>query len=162
MASDYTDSSSSSEFFIHTLEELAELAARVVEKLRASASERADVITLSGELGAGKTAFVQAIGLTLGVSDPITSPTFTIRQRYDTPDERFPTLVHLDAYRFESAAELRPLNFEDDLADPRALVLIEWPERIPGALPDDAVAVSLEITELPTRRVTVRGLDLAP
>lgn len=158
-----TTTPNSARYTIDDLAALAVFAQRLLDALRRRAgSGAATVLALSGDLGAGKTALVQAIGAELGVSGSITSPTFTIMQRYETSDAQFPHLVHLDAYRFESAAELRPLKFSDVLAEAGTLVLIEWPEHIAGALPRETPQVSIEITTLPQRQVTVSGLPSLP
>ena len=97
-------------------------------------------IAISGELGAGKTTLAQAICRGAGVRDFVTSPTFALVQRYD--GARFP-VYHLDLYRLDSAQELVNIGWDDVLRDD-ALVLIEWPERAEGRLPDDALHLELE------------------
>src|SRR5262245_4576260 len=98
----------------------------------ASALKPGDMITLSGDLGAGKTTFARALIRHLAGDDTIEvpSPTFTLMQSYDLP--QFP-LVHADFYRLGGAAELAELGF-DDLPD-GAVVLVEWPDRAAGHLP---------------------------
>jgi len=107
----------------------------------------ATVIGLSGDLGAGKTTVVQAIGKQLGVGEPITSPTFTIFKQYQTNHTKFDRLVHMDAYRLESTSELVPLRFKDILARPNTLVCVEWAERIASALPDSTYYYDLVIDD---------------
>jgi tRNA threonylcarbamoyladenosine biosynthesis protein TsaE len=96
-----------------------------------------DVVTVGGELGSGKTTFVRGAARALGVTQPITSPTYTIGHRYNG---RVP-VSHLDLYRFEgvSAAEWGDLEpYFDD-----AVVFVEWPEAAGEALPPPRVAVRL-------------------
>jgi tRNA threonylcarbamoyladenosine biosynthesis protein TsaE len=108
----------------------------------------AHVIALKGDLGAGKTAFTKALARVLGVHEQVTSPTFVIMKSYDTSlYERFTKLTHIDAYRIESEDELRVLGFETLLGDPERLVVIEWPERLPGLIPEDALTLSMTIGE---------------
>jgi len=97
-------------------------------------------IAISGELGAGKTTLAQAICRGAGVREFVTSPTFALVQRYE--GARFP-VYHLDLYRLDSANELVNIGWDDVLRDD-ALVLIEWPERAEGRLPDDALHLELE------------------
>jgi len=117
----------------HSPEETETAAARLAAELR-----RGDVVTVSGELGAGKTTFVRGACRALGVTGPVTSPTYTIGHRFEG---RVP-VSHLDLYRFEriSPAEWGDLEpyFED------AVVFVEWPEAAGDDLPPPRVAVRLE------------------
>ncbi|HVY36062.1 MAG TPA: tRNA (adenosine(37)-N6)-threonylcarbamoyltransferase complex ATPase subunit type 1 TsaE [Candidatus Paceibacterota bacterium] len=99
--------------------------------------DRATVVGLSGDLGAGKTTLTKAIGKTVGVEETIQSPTFVIGKFYDTNDDRFKKMVHIDAYRIESENELTPLGWDNILQSPQTLIIIEWPERIKASLPAD-------------------------
>jgi len=122
------------------LTELSALAQRVLAQLPHKTSG-ATLIALVGELGAGKTTFVQALARELGVKEAVQSPTYVLMKRYGISNHpQFKTLVHIDAYRLEKAEEFAALKPEEFLNDPRALVCIEWPERVRGALPaPDAV-----------------------
>lgn len=115
------------------------------ELLRAVSPQEntATLVTLSGDLGAGKTTLSQAIGRALGVKETIVSPTFVIMKRYATKDARFSTLVHIDAYRLKGKGELVPLGWEMLLREPRTLILLEWPERVEGAIPKIAFPIVL-------------------
>ncbi len=103
----------------------------------------ATVLTLSGDLGAGKTTFVQGVASVLGVEEPVTSPTFVIMKIYDLINQPFKRLVHMDAYRLKGKEHLRVLGWEALCADPENLICIEWPEKIEGAIPADAIPVTL-------------------
>ncbi len=111
---------------------------RQVAATVAEASRPGDLVLLSGELGAGKTAFVQGFGAALGVTERITSPTFTIAQRYDG---RRP-VHHLDVYRLEQLDEVADLGL-GELLDDGGVVLIEWGDAIVAALPGDHLEVSI-------------------
>ena len=108
----------------------------------AAALEPGDLLTLSGDLGAGKTAFARALIRTLAGNPEIAvpSPTFTLMQTYDLP--RFP-LVHADLYRLEGPGELAELGFDDLPKD--AVVLLEWPDRAAGLLPPDRLDVAFTL-----------------
>jgi tRNA threonylcarbamoyl adenosine modification protein YjeE len=108
----------------------------------ACALERGDLVTLSGDLGAGKTTFARALIHYLAGDDKIEvpSPTFTFIQAYELP--RF-ALVHADLYRLRGAAELAELGF-DDLPD-GAVVLLEWPDRAAGLLPSDRFDIAFTL-----------------
>lgn len=97
------------------------------------------VVTLSGDLGAGKTTLVQAICRGCGVHEPVTSPTFALVHQYAA--NRWP-VYHLDLYRLEGPRDLTNLGWDDLLAD-RAVVCIEWPDRAAGAIPEGAHQLTL-------------------
>ena len=108
----------------------------------AAALEPGDLVTLSGDLGAGKTTFARALIRYLAGDDTIEvpSPTFTLMQSYELP--RFP-LVHADFYRLSGAAELAELGF-DDLPE-GTVVLLEWPDRAAGFLPPDRLDITFTL-----------------
>src|SRR5215472_6356778 len=108
----------------------------------AGALEPGDLITLSGDLGAGKTAFARALIRHLAGDETIEvpSPTFTLVQSYELP--RF-TLVHADLYRVSSATELGELGLDD--APDGAVILMEWPDRAAGALPPDRLDIAFTL-----------------
>jgi len=111
-------------------------------------------ITLTGDLGAGKTTFTQQLAAHLGITEHITSPTFGIMKSYDIPGHSdFDHLVHIDAYRIEDIAEVGPLRLQEVFTQPRTLVSIEWPEKIAEILPEEKVEVVIEIGEREERRV---------
>ncbi len=91
------------------------------------------VLALHGDLGAGKTTFVRGLARAWGITEPVTSPTFNLYTLYD--GER--KLLHLDAYRLESGADLDALMLEDFLTSPWCLA-VEWPERIAETIPPEA------------------------
>jgi len=115
------------------------------------------VLALHGDLGVGKTTFVQGLAEGLGIGESITSPTFTVYAIHKAPHC---TLVHLDAYRLESAAEMDPLMIEEYLVSPWCLA-IEWPDRIAAWLPPGAIHLDLEITSdgktRPAHRISLRS-----
>ena len=108
----------------------------------ACALEPGDLVTLSGDLGAGKTTFARALIRYLAADDTIEvpSPTFTLLQTYELP--RFP-LVHADLYRLSGTAELAELGF-DDLPE-NAVVLMEWADRAAGFLPPDRLDITFTL-----------------
>ena len=112
------------------------------------------VITLSGELGAGKTSLVQAICAGYGVTGEVTSPTFALVHEYAAP--RSPVL-HLDLYRLDRPDQLDDLGWDETLSA-HALVLVEWPERAGDRLPGRRVTLSLQhLPHDPDRRLLYAG-----
>lgn len=127
----------------------AEETQRIAAELAAELPREA-VLALHGDLGVGKTTFVQGLARAWGVDAHVTSPTFTIFHLYRGRER---TLVHLDAYRLERAAELETLMVEDFLTPPYCLA-IEWPERVAEWLPPEAWHLELGIA--PDQRHTIR------
>lgn len=129
---------------IATLDGLREAANALIEGL-APREHGATLITLSGELGAGKTAFVQAVAKALGVEDAVTSPTFVLEKIYMLPPYGpWKRLVHIDAYRLKGGAELGALGFDEAMQDVGNLIMLEWPEMVADRLPEPAAALRLE------------------
>jgi tRNA threonylcarbamoyladenosine biosynthesis protein TsaE len=110
-------------------------------------TDAATVLALTGDLGAGKTAFVKALAAQLGVSEAVTSPTFTIMRGYETEDDTWEQLLHMDAYRIEDASELQPLRFQELLTAPNTIFCIEWADLIKEALPADALWLHFSNTD---------------
>lgn len=117
----------------------------------------ATLITLTGNLGAGKTAFVGQLAAYLGITESVVSPTFGIMKSYELPDHAlYDQLVHIDAYRIEDVSEVGPLRFAELFQTPRTLICLEWPAQIASILPEEKVALTLEIRKGEERLVSIR------
>lgn len=136
-----------------SLEQTGEIAREYICTL-ASLQKQATVVCLSGELGSGKTTFVQAFAKALGITERVTSPTFVLIKRYDIDQAQFTTLFHIDAYRLENGDELAVLGFGDLLNNPKHLICIEWPEHILGILPTKRHRISFRGITEHTREIT--------
>lgn len=133
------------EKMIRTLEELNKEAAGFAGTLVPSA-QGATLVTLSGELGAGKTAFTKAVANTLGIEEAVTSPTFVLEKIYLLPEGKtFKRLIHIDAYRLEQGSDLAPLGFDELMQDSENLILLEWPEKVADALPKSSKKLSFTV-----------------
>lgn len=108
----------------------------------------ATVVALYGNLGTGKTTFVQYFAKNLGIKKKVNSPTFVIMKRYRLKHKNFKNLFHFDAYRLKNEKELLHLGWKEIILDPGHLVFIEWPENIKKALPKKHHKIS--ISHLPT------------
>jgi tRNA threonylcarbamoyladenosine biosynthesis protein TsaE len=132
------------------------------------------VVTVSGELGAGKTHFIKGVAGSLGIDErEITSPTFTLVNEYEIVDGRagstgpsassgqaLRALYHLDCYRFEKAEDLLALGVEDYLYPKHAATIIEWPERIAALIPRSAIGVEIRVISEFERSIFIRNLPL--
>ena len=140
------------EFVTHSREETEMLGARL-----ANALARGRVVAFTGDLGAGKTAFVSGMARALGVEERVTSPTFTIVNEYE--GGRLP-LFHFDMYRLGSADELFHIGWEDYLAR-GGVCAVEWSENVAEAMEEDAVRVSIRRGEGDNDRIiTVEGVEV--
>ncbi len=110
-----------------------------------------DVVLLSGELGAGKTVLAQGIGKGLGVADPIKSSSFVIMNEYDGRVR----LYHADLYRLEAPEQVAELAI-DELAA-RGVLVVEWPERAPGEMPPECLAVRIDYDGARARTIEVEA-----
>jgi tRNA threonylcarbamoyladenosine biosynthesis protein TsaE len=136
---------------MRTAHEMRELGRALADRLRAG-----DLVVVSGALGAGKTTLVQGIGTGLGVREPVLSPTFVIARVHR--DGRVP-LVHADAYRLGSVAEVDDLDLDASL--PESVTVVEWGEGLVDELSADRLEVRIERSSDDadeTRRVTVVGI----
>ena len=142
----------SQRFITNTPEETEALGARLARALEPGA-----VVAFTGDLGAGKTAFVRGLARGLGVQDRVTSPTFTIVNEYE--GGRLP-LFHFDLYRLGCADELFDIGWEDYLAR-GGVCAVEWSERMEELLEPGTIRVDLRRGEDENRRViTVEGVSL--
>lgn len=123
---------------VNSIEETWRVAAEVASLLTPGT-----VLALTGDLGAGKTTFMQGIAFALGVKRPITSPTFTLCQEYQTPQFK---LVHMDLYRLNGPDDLLTIGFPEHL-ESGAVVAVEWPERGGDLIPPDALHITLTLSD---------------
>ena len=115
------------------------------------------VIALHGELGAGKTTFMQGIAMALGIDRPVTSPTYTLSNEYNAPSFK---LVHMDLYRLTSPDDLLAIGYAEHIEN-GAVVAVEWPERAEELIPPDALHVYLDIGDgIEDRTITIMKDEL--
>jgi tRNA threonylcarbamoyladenosine biosynthesis protein TsaE len=136
------------------LDQLEQFAKDFVNKLPEVVGGKAHVVGLKGNLGAGKTTFVQEVAGVLGVEKQVTSPTFVIAQSYETKHPVFKRLVHMDAYRL-SEEVVDTIGFSEYMSDPHTLVLVEWPENLPkeAEFPKGAPILEFETVDEETRKI---------
>jgi len=107
------------------------------------------VLALSGDLGAGKTKFLQGFAQGLGIEEIVNSPTFVIMKR-------FGNFYHIDCYRLEKPEEIVELGFQEIISNPENIVAIEWPEKIAGILPKNAVKINFKHLEENKREIMIQ------
>ena len=109
--------------------------------LAAGPWQKALILALIGELGAGKTTFLQGFSMGLGIEEVVNSPTFVILKRFKIQGVRFKNFYHIDCYRLEDAEEILDLGFREVIANSENIVAIEWPQKISSLLPKDAIKI---------------------
>lgn len=134
-----------------SLNELRTFAKEFVANLPRAVGAEAHIVGLKGELGSGKTTFVQMIAEELGIQDPVTSPTFTILQVYPINHPVFERLIHVDAYRL-SREDSDTIGFQQYRENPRNLILVEWPENLRD-FPQSAARITFRVLDTKTRAV---------
>lgn len=128
------------EYISKSLEDTKKIAEEIALNLKFN-EEGATVVGLYGDLGAGKTTFMKYFAKHFGVEEEVQSPTFIIMRIFEIPKEaqdekcKAKKLVHIDAYRLESGAELLNLGWNELIAHPSNLICIEWPEKVGEILP---------------------------
>lgn len=138
--------------FISTSEEQTEkIAAELAAKLSTGS-----VIALHGNLGCGKTVFARGFARALGITDYVTSPTFTIVQEYPITDDQ--RLYHLDLYRIGNEDDAIAFGIDEYLLDPDAYCILEWPTRIEELWPDNVIEIFFEHIDEETRSIRITGV----
>ncbi|MEI8338034.1 MAG: tRNA (adenosine(37)-N6)-threonylcarbamoyltransferase complex ATPase subunit type 1 TsaE [bacterium] len=141
-------------FISKNLEQTEGIVVKILRRLTALPPKNsATVLTLKGDLGSGKTTFSQFLAKRLGVKEGVTSPTFLLIKRYPTFNHVFQNFFHIDAYRIEKESEFSNLGFEETLKNPENIIAIEWPEKIPTLIPNDAFEISFEHGENELERI---------
>jgi tRNA threonylcarbamoyladenosine biosynthesis protein TsaE len=136
---------------VYKKNDLQSLSKEVLDRLK---TEGKNVILMEGDLGAGKTTFVQVLAKELGVTEEIISPTFVIQKSYETKDHIFKKLIHIDAYRIEDAREMINLGWQDTVSNKENLVVVEWPSKILEILPENAKEMKFAHIDVETREIS--------
>lgn len=119
---------------------------------------KGDVVALRGDLGAGKTTFIQGIARGLGIKERVTSPTFIIMRTYEQEGSAYDNFYHVDLYRLEQnlEAEIDNLGLGDIIKKGKSIVVIEWAEKVAGLLPDTTKWINIKYIEGGKRRIIIK------
>lgn len=137
-------------FLSHSEAETEAFAAKLAARF-----PRGKILTLYGDLGAGKTVFARGFARGLGITEPISSPTYTIIQEYPLPD--YGWFYHLDLYRINNSESALMFGVDEFLSDPESVVLMEWPERIQDILPANTIKINIRHLTDTERELVVTG-----
>lgn len=114
--------------------------------------EKGQVVCFQGDLGAGKTTFIQGILSFLGAEKPYTSPTFVIMKKYSVEHAIIKNVYHIDAYRIDDQALLE-LGWDEIVKDDKNLVLVEWPEKIKNSIPENSQLIKFKWVDENSRKI---------
>jgi len=118
------------------------------------------VLALKGDLGGGKTTFLQGFADSLGVKEKILSPTFVIMKNFSAqggPASGWKNFYHIDCYRLKDEQDILELDFKNIIKNPENIVAIEWPERIEKILPKNTIAIEFKFIDEQTRELTIES-----
>lgn len=135
-----------------TTKKIAEFLAKEIKRHK-SKSRRAFVIGLLGDLGSGKTTFIQGFARGLGVKHNITSPTFLIIRSYKLKNSHYKLFYHIDIYRIKKPKELLMLDFKKIVTSPKNIVIIEWVDKIKRLLPFKILFIKLKHSKHKNERI---------
>ena len=148
------------EFITASAAETQKLAADLIKKLAAKTTRGALVLVLGlvGELGAGKTTFIQGLAKALGVKERVLSPTFVLMKHFNIlAFKHFNNFYHIDCYRVNNPQEMETLGFREILKNPENLVVVEWAEKIRKILPADTVWIEFEHLGEDKRKIKIQS-----
>lgn len=135
------------QYISYSENETKKIASKLARKIKAN------VIALSGELGAGKTIFVQGFAKALGIKEKIISPTFVLIRQHKIPNTKN-TLYHIDLYRLENNIDIKQLGINEIISNPDNLVLIEWAEKL-AELPKGTLKITIQKNTTDSRTILI-------
>lgn len=154
------------EIITKNVEETQKLGESFVKSFKKKTGEKAIIVALEGDLGGGKTTFVQGMAVGLGAKEQITSPSFVLIKKYGIRNSRsrinslrgkqglgIRNFYHIDCYRLKKPWQLQELGLEEIINDPKNLVVIEWAERVEEILPKDKSVIKFEWVDENKRKI---------
>ncbi len=137
---------------------LGEILAR--ESLKTKDRKTALVIGLEGDLGGGKTTFLQGFAKELKIKEKILSPTFVIMKKFEIPQSvignTYNTFYHIDCYRIKKTKELLALRFKEIVSNPKNIITIEWADMVQKMLPKTTIILKFKFIDQKTRKITIQ------
>lgn len=128
--------------------------------LKTKPQKRAQILGLEGDLGGGKTTFLQGFAKGLGIEQKILSPTFVIMRKFSISTKAYnlkpKTFFHIDCYRIRKSKEILDLGFKEIISNPQNIVAVEWADRIKNILPKTTSILKFEFVNKTKRKIVVR------
>lgn len=129
----------------HKAEETQKLGEDLAKKiLKQEQKNAAVVLGLEGNLGGGKTTFLQGFAKGLGVQEKILSPTFVILKRFTLKNKKFKNFYHIDCYRLKDEKDILEIGFKEIIENPENIVAVEWPEKISRIMPENTIKIEFK------------------
>lgn len=148
------------EYLSYSVSQTKNLAKRLARKiLKISLRKKAIIIALEGELGSGKTTFLQGFAQGLGIKNKILSPTFVIMKKFQVPSSKFQWFYHIDCYRIKKPEELLALGFKEIISNPQNIVAIEWAEKVNKILPKESIVLDFKLKREKEREIAVKSIS---
>ncbi len=131
---------------------------RIAKQILKKRPKTAFVIGLEGELGGGKTTFLQGFAKGLGIKEKILSPTFVIIKRFKIENckLKIENLYHIDCYRIQKAKELLDIGFKKIISGPQNIVVVEWADRVKKIMPKNTIWIRFKFINEKTRKIKVK------
>jgi tRNA threonylcarbamoyladenosine biosynthesis protein TsaE len=117
------------------------------------------ILALKGDLGGGKTTFLQGFAKGLGIKERILSPTFIILKKFQIPNSKFQYFYHFDCYRIKKSKEILRLGFKKIVSNPENIVAIEWADKIRKILPKNSLKINFKLLNKNTRKIKLKIND---
>jgi len=130
------------------------------EVLKKEGLKKAFIIGLSGDLGGGKTTFLQGFAVGLGIKEKVLSPTFVIMRKHEIKNRSFlnkKQFCHFDCYRISKPKEILSIDFKKNISDPQNIIAIEWAERVKSFLPKDTIWIKFDFVDKNTRKIIFKN-----
>ena len=146
-----------SQYITNSAKETRSLGKGLAEKiLKTKIKTRAQVLALKGELGGGKTTFLQGFAKGLGTRQKILSPTFVILKKFKIKHPNFKLFFHIDCYRIKKPKEILDLGFKKIVSDSKNIIAVEWAERIEKILPPDTILIDFKFHNKNKRKIIIK------
>ncbi len=146
-------------FLSKSVTQTKKIGERLAKKMSKKGLKEALVIGLEGDLGGGKTTFLQGFARGLGIKEKILSPSFIIMRKFNLKSKNlsFKHFYHFDCYRIEKPKEVLELGFREIIKDPKNIVVIEWSDKIKKILPKPTIKIKFKFLDQNTRELVVEG-----
>ena len=148
------------QYLTHNLRQTQKIAKELAKEIfkNPSLNKEATVIGLVGDLGAGKTSFVQGFAKGLGIKEGILSPTFIILKRYKIQNTKYKiqNLYHIDCYRTDNSKEILDLGFKEIISNSKNIVIVEWADKIKKIMPENTTWIELKFIDIKTRKIMIK------